>query len=248
MSFIKGITGIFATLCFSFLGYEALGFAREKATSIRVYGLADMMMISDRGELLIKVKEEDNDIKNLYTKLEKSLEKLGAYLKKQGFDASEITDEGVYIYDEYPSNYQQYYNRKSDNNEAVLELPANRYKLESSIRIQSDDVEKIKKTVSSISKLLADGLLFSTRVYYSCKNFDKIRLKLIEDATADSLKRAEVIAKATKCKVTGLKTITTKTIKILSGDRTVDDDSWSDGEYSFKKRFRVVVEAIYAKN
>lgn len=240
---MKYITGMLGVLCFAALGYEALHIVQKKSSLIKVYGLADIVLESDMADLSIKIQEEGNDIKSASDKMQNAIITVAHFLKKQGYDNSEISENATEILDKYPT----YYREKKYNKD--IEKPNTRYDLTKSITIRTKKIDKVKTTLSNISDLLNEGLFVTTHVSYSCSDYDQIRVKLVQEATADSLARANAIANVTNSKITGLYNLSTGRLKILSADNNTDESSsWSDGEQSFRKRFRMIVEANYGKD
>ena len=239
MGIINKISGLLGVLCIAVLGYECIDTMKQSRSIIQVYGLADKIVESDHAIMTIKVREEGNSLNVINEKLDKSKYKVQEFLIKQGFKESEITDRGTNIEDDY-QNWR--YSNSST-------LPTNRYKVEQIIRVESDNIDLVRNVNSNMSKLLSENIFVNVNTKYSCKDYSKIRLQLIEEATADAEARAQSVAKATGCKIHGLRRLSTGKFNILDGDDSASDSrEWSDGENSYTKRFRIIIDAVYNKD
>ena len=241
---MKYITNIIGIACLTCLGYSAIQMHQQRSSFIKVYGLADIVLESDYADLCIRIKQDGNDIKGTSDKIRDQLLIVARFLKDQGYEENEISEDAIKIKD----NYLEYNQNRRYNNDS--EPPITRFNFTKLINVRTNKMSKIKTTLSDISELVNKGLFITTTVSYTCSDYDKIRIKLVREATADSLVRANAIAEATNYKITGLRNLSTSRLTILDADNTSGENGhdWSDGEKSFRKRFRMIVEANYNKS
>ena len=236
MNVINKITGLLGIVCFTIVAFEGLNVIKQNKSTITVYGLADHIVTSDRAKMILNFVESGNDINNLNEKLYKYQKIIIEFLKKQGIDEKEIQDGSVDIED----NYYRYYYEKNG------KLPEIRYKATRTLVVDTNKVDIVRDL--NVSKLLENNILITIEAKYSYSKFDDLKLQLIENATKDAMERAKHLSKVTGCKLKKLRNLSTGKFNILDGDNaTMERDAWSDGENSYKKRYRVIVNVTYDK-
>lgn len=238
MNVINKITGLLAIVCFSVVAFEGINLMKQNKSTMTVYGLADYIVTSDRAKMTLEFTENGNDITEVNEKIVKNQRTIYEFLKKQGIDEAEIQENSVEIED----NYYRYYYEKSG------KMPDIRYKITKKLIVDTDKVDTIRSLQSNITKLLESNIFVTTSTNYLYSKFDDLKLTLLENATKDAMERAKHLSKITGCKLKKLRNLSTGKFNILSGDNaTADRDAWSDGENTYKKRYRVIVNVTYDK-
>ncbi|MBR1944353.1 MAG: SIMPL domain-containing protein [Alphaproteobacteria bacterium] len=237
MSIINKITGLIGIVCFTVVAFEGIRVMKQNKSTIKVYGLADYIVTSDRARMVVEFTENGNDINEINEILNKNQKVIYDFLKKQGIDENEIQENSVEIED----NYYRYYSDKSG------KIPDIRYKVTKTLTIDTDKIDIVKDLQSKTTKLLESNIFVTTSTSYSYSKFDDLKLKLIEDATKDAISRAKHISKVTNCKLKKLRNLSTGKFSILDGNSSTLDRDWSDGENTYKKRYRVIVNVTYDK-
>lgn len=239
MNVINKITGLLGVICFTIVAFEGINLMKQNKSTITVYGLSDYIVTSDRAKMTLDFTESGNDITEINEKLVKNQKIIYEFLKKQGIDDAEIQENSVEIED----NYYRYFYEKNG------KVPEIRYKIIKKLIIDTDKVDIIRAIQSNITKLLESNIFITTSTNYSYSKFDDLKLTLIENAAKDAMERAKHLSKVTGCKLKKLRNLSTGKFNILSGDNaTADRDAWSDGENTYKKRYRVIVNATYDKD
>ena len=215
-------------VCLVILGFDIFGTYKEgKRQTIKVLGLADKVVISDHCSIVIRISEVGSCLQTVVNKIERTKNSVMSFISENGIEKSLITDLG---------------NNVEDKVKYIDNVNLNfRYNVTSTIKFETDDVENMRDKCTSLYKSYPN---VHVDINYSCKNFDNISHQLIESAVSDAHERAELIARVSKLKLTKALSITTRKINILDADNYSGE--WNDGERSYKKRVRLVVDATYS--
>lgn len=229
------LIGVFGCLG---IGFSVVQLIQQNNSTISVYGLADKVVTSNKAIVYINVQKEGTILSEINSQLTKDMPMVYELLRKQGFDDAEISDEGISIHD---IHYDYRYSKDK--------LPESRYRVIHTIKVTTKKVEAAKKLDAVLGTLLNSNICISTSNQYLYDGDDDLRIQLIEEATKDAEKRAQKIATTTGSAILRLKSISTGKFNLLNGEEHVSDNrSWGvDGENSYKKRFRIIVNATYNK-
>ncbi len=240
MNIISKITGLFGIACFTILGFECIQVIKQNKATITVYGLADKIVTSDKAIMTLSFSENGNDINEINSKLNKNKKAIYSFLSGNGIEDKDIQEENVAIQDNY---YEYYYGENKG------KIPDIRYKITKTIVIDTNKVNIAREIQNKITNLLENNIFVTTNIKYSYSKFDDLKLKLIEDATRDAMDRANHIAKVSNCNLKKLRNLYTGKFNILDGSNTAaDSESWSNGETTYKKRYRIIVNVTYDKD
>lgn len=237
---LSGVLGIFAMCC---LGYSVKDLMKQRNSHICVNGLADRVIKSDEAKLNISFTVEGNKMSDLKTTLASTSGKVIEFLHKYGFNDDEVAETSDEITDRLADRYARY---GGGNN---VEKPENRYELKRTITVKTKQVDAVKSLNSHLSDLYEQDICATASASYSSSDFAKIRLDLLDEATTDAKVRVKKIAEAAGVKVRGLRNISTGKFTVLNADENrLDGDYWSDGERSYLKRYRIIVNATFDRN
>ena len=158
------------------------------------------------------------DLKEASVELEQDKKRIVTYLKNFGIADKDIVFSAVRI--------NQLYDNVYDNNGNFMRSVFNGYNLSQTVRIESGEVEKVERLSREVSALISDNIqLVSNDPEYFYTKLADLKLKMIENATADAKKRAEIIATNADGKLSKLKNASMGIIQII-GKNTSEDYSW----------------------
>ena len=210
--------------------------------SISVTGLGNEDFTSDLIVWGGSFSKESFDLTEAYSSLEKDKTIITNYLSSKGIDKSELVFNAV----KSSKNLKQKYS--SDGKYMGEEFLG--HVLTQSLKIESNDVEKVEKISREITELLNKGIQFyseSPRYYYT--KLADLKIEMISRATADAKQRAEMIAENSGGKLSGL--ISAKMgIFQITGQNSNEDYSWG-GTYntsSKKKTASITMKLTYEAN
>lgn len=217
---------------FGIIGYQAIEIIEKNGKYIATNGLADRVVKSDSARLTLSIVNETDSLKDVQTKRKADKKVVIDFLLNCGFKSEEIKEGSTNVDDQL---------RYSDKAEGKK-----KYKVMDYIVTETKNVDLVKKSLSEISSLIDRDVCVDNSVKYFCKDIDKLRIEMIEDAAKDSKVRAEHIAKTSGNKVIGLRNFATGKFSIFSEDAaTTSENDYSEGENSVMKRIRVVVRGSY---
>jgi hypothetical protein len=128
------------------------------------------------------------DLKSAYASLKQDENVIGQYLKGKGIADVEMVFSAVEINKEF--------NTRTDVNGNNLGQEFSGYNLTQTVRVESKDVNKVKRISREVTELIESSIEFnsSSPLYYYSKLSD-IKIDLLAKASADAKARAETIAK-----------------------------------------------------
>lgn len=199
---------------------------------ITVKGLVERIEKSDRGDFNIGYKITGNDLPELYKKLALTKKGIQDFFRQEGFPENDISSQ--------PPLFQDLHGQIVYGQGAVL--PPERYSIEGSVSVKSQDVDKLETLSEKMADLMSQGLPL-TKGYASfyLDRFNALRQELIVEATKNAQQMAESIAKTTGQKLGGTRKVNQGVISILYphtiGDETNSSRGASD---SLMKKIRVL--------
>jgi hypothetical protein len=157
----------------------------QHAEPITVKGYADCLVHSDRGGLTIRVEESNASRSSAYNQIVKSIEVIknmvGLALGKE----VEILDLGVQFSETQKLNDQGKRTNEVEN-----------YRVSKKIRIDTSNVEGLNKLTATLLDLNAQGYVLALDgPEFFVADLEKIKIQLIEQATANGKNRAQKMAK-----------------------------------------------------
>lgn len=224
-----------------FLGHAIMN--RNKVDgSISVTGLGNENFTSDLIVWGGSYQQESFNLTEAYKALENDKNVITNYLKSKGINENEL------VFNAVNSTKNQRAKYSSDGKYIGEEFLG--YRLTQSLKIESNDVEKVEKISREITELLNKGIQFYSEAprYYYTKLAD-LKIEMISRATADAKQRAEKIATNSGGKLGSL--ISAKMgIFQITGQNSNEDYSWG-GTYntsSKKKTASITMKLTYEAN
>ena len=227
----QGITGFFIGLGIiigAWILKEGINHIQDSQRIVSVKGLSEREVPANKVIWPITFKEVNNDLTAIYTNIESNNARIINFLTSNGIKKEEITVSPPDILDNQAERYN------SDNAKY-------RYLGTSVITVSSNEVEKVRGLILSISSLIKEGIAISAnRQYDNPVRFDftglnDIKPAMIEEATKNARLAAEKFAKDSDSKLGKLKSAT-------QGQMTIDN---RDDNSPHIKVLRVVTTVSY---
>lgn len=186
--------------------------------------------------------QESFNLTEAYGALENDKQVITQYLKSKGINENELVFNAV--------NSSKNQRAKYSNDGKYIGEEFLGYRLTQSLKIESNDVEKVEKISREITELLNKGIQFYSEAprYYYTKLAD-LKIEMISRATADAKQRAEMIANNSGGKLGKLVTAKMGIFQI-TGQNSNEDYSWG-GTYnttSKKKTASITMKLTYKAN
>lgn len=217
--------------------YKAKFRAQETVT---VTGGAETEFTSDqivwRGRFL----RQAYDIKDAYAAIKNDEAEIRRYLNKSGIPNKNILFSSIDV--------DRDYNSKTDDYGRSLGNVFSGYRLNGSVTVESNDIEKVETMSREITSLLEKGIeLNSQSPSYYYTGLDKLKIDLLAKASADAKLRAETIAKNSNGKLHGMKTASMGVFQI-TGKNEEEDYSYGGvfNTTSKDKKASITIRAEYA--
>ncbi len=227
------VTGLLTVAVIGGIGLKALNVMEKNNSYLSVKGLSDRNVVADCAIWKITVTTEANTIKEAQEKMNKDMEIVTKFLKKEGVTDAEVTDTYSKTRDKF------YYGSDRENTRTK------RFDLKGKIKIRTNDINKVRAIKSKFSQLQEQGININDEVKYIYTKIDQLRIEMLQEAAKDSENRARKIAETLGAKITGLRNFASGKFSISAEDApTTSDNEWHQ-EYSLNKRLRVVVTSAF---
>ena len=205
---------------FIFLGLAALGYLLGQAAiefkqydrSVTVKGLSEREYDADIVIWPIQFTAVGNDLESVYSSIEKSTASIRGFLGKNGIAAQEITFSAPAITDK---SAQQY---------GATAKPEFRYIALQTVTVYSENIEAVRKIMSSMSELGKQGIAF-IRDYYQSQNeyiftrLNVVKPEMIEEATRKAREVADKFAADSQSKLGKIKRASQGQFSISARDK-----------------------------
>lgn len=167
---------------------KAYNFKYKSVNTVSVVGSAEVDFSSDLVVWSAGYSRTYYELKDAYAALKSDEEQVRAYLKKSGISDSEIVFSSIVIDKQYNYNYKD--------NGGISSTTFAGYQLKQTVKVNSQNLDKVEKISREITELLQSGIELSSEqpMYYYTK-LSNLKIKLLEKATEDAKLRAETIAK-----------------------------------------------------
>jgi hypothetical protein len=221
------------------IGIIILGFCIEgglKSISgnsrvVNVKGLSEMEVKANKVTWPITMKFVGNDLESIYSQVSNSNSVVREFLTSHGIKTSEITDNAPTITDKMAEVYNE--NQSSQN----------RYTVTNVVTVSTNHVDLVRALMSKQSELLRKGVAISggnyeNPVVYEYTDLNKIKPRMIEEATKSARAAAEKFAKDSESDLGKIKNAS-------QGLFSIDD---RDVNTPFIKKVRVVTTVDYYLN
>jgi len=205
--------------------------------SIHVKGLSEKDVIADSGTWKLTLSLAGDNINTLHEKVaEQKRIVLGALLKA-GFKETEIKKEiPIIIEDRMLDRFNDHFDPSKQA----------RYILESSIQVETQDVEKLFQSTKIINEFIAQGIILKgenvPKFFYGKVN--EIKPEMLKEAGANAYAAALELANNTKSKIGKIKDARQGPISIRLHNDAEDYDN-GNGKASPYLKVRVVINVTY---
>lgn len=222
------------------IGGKYLYNTKGPAKTVSVVGLAERDFTSDLIVWDISYNVINPDLKQGYADLKDLTQTVKAYLIEKGVSEKELDFKAINHYKET----RYVYNQETRTSQDVFIG----YRLTQSIRIESNNVDKIEKISREISELLDKGININENnmAYYYTKLAD-LKVDMLAEATQNAKNRAETIAENAGSHLAGLKTANMGVFQITAPNSADEDYSWGGtfNTTSKKKRASINMRLTY---
>jgi len=179
--------------CFMLIGLTALGYLLAKAAldhkaldrTVTVKGLSEREYPADLVIWPIQFTLADNDLERLYDQAEQNVTTIREFLLAAGVAETSITTSTPAITDK---SAQQWGN----------EAAAFRYSAVQSVTVHSDQIALVRESMSGLSQLGRNGIVFSGGGYgstqYLFTRLNEVKPEMVEEATRNARQVAEKFA------------------------------------------------------
>jgi hypothetical protein len=153
-----------------------------------------------------------------YAELDAAREVVKSYLVAKGIGADKLIFSAIDI-------EQQYDNRYDDDGNQVSSIFTG-YRLQQSVQIESNEVEKVEEISRNVTELINSGIEFysnSPNYYYT--KLAELKIEMIAEATKDANVRAQKIAENAGGSLGVLKSADMGVFQIV-GQNSAEDYSW----------------------
>ncbi len=204
-----------------------IGF-KDRDRFVTVRGLAEMEVPANKVTWPLIFKDLGNDLPQLYSKISEKNKAIVSFLKAQGITEEEISINAPEIIDMAAERYG------ANNN-----VPY-RYNVTSVITVTSAKVDQVRRMMEQQSELLKQGIAltggdYRYNVSYDYTDLNKIKPKMIEEATQNAREAAQKFAKDSDSRLGKIKVA-------RQGQFTITD---RDPNTPFIKSVRVVTSVDY---
>lgn len=229
-----------AALAFGVLGAsERLGSAlrtMRQDNAIRVKGVAEMDLTSDRASWSGKVRASASTLPEAYVALERSTDALRAFVINAGIANDLVTVSSVTIAREM---------KRDSKGNATNEIDS--YVLTQSLGITSSNVQVVRQIANDATALIRQGVeVESGDPVFKVSTLEEAKIRLLEQATANAFERARTLAHGSGNSIGKLASASQGPFHILARGSTSSSE-WG-GEYdtsTIEKTARVVVTLDY---
>jgi len=221
---------------FIFLGLTSLGFLLGRSIikvknferTVIVKGLAEKEVSANIALWPIKFSEANNNLSNLYNRLEKNKKIIVEFLKQNGFSEKEITISQPSITDKLALEY---------GNTKDIKF---RYVANQSITVYSTKINKVREISPKISELGKKGIViisnnYENRIQYFFTKLNDIKPEMIKEATQKAREVAIKFADDSKSKLGKIKSAKQGQFSIRNRDNNT----------GYRKKIRVVTTIEY---
>lgn len=200
----------------------------DKGRIVSVKGLSEVEVPANKVVWPIVFKEVGDNLPILYKSINSTSKKIIAYLKDNGITEEEISVNAPEVIDMQAERY-------SSNDKPY------RYNIKSVITVTSEQVENVRKLISSQGELLKEGVAivggdYENRISYEYTLLNDLKPEMIAEATRNARKAAEQFAKDSDSKLG-------KIVWASQGQFSITD---RDNNTPYIKKVRVVTSVNYS--
>ena len=213
------------------LFFNFLGNYNTRSNIIVITGSAQKDIVSDLIVWSGNFSATSMDLKDAYSKLHSDMNKIKAFLEKNGVLESEIVFESIFMNRQFKNIWQ--------NNFQNMTSVFDGYSLSQNVRIESNEVDKIERISREITELIEQGVeLSSFPPQYFYTNIAELRKVMVGLATADAYSRAQQVAKNSKARLGKLKNARVGVFQI-TGKNSAESFS-SGGTFNTHSKYKTI--------
>lgn len=180
---------------------------------VTVKGLAEMDVRADLAVWDLKYVVTNNDLLTAQKEMQRQLNVILAFLKSKGFATQDINVGRVDTNDLMTNPYGDKNNISS------------RYILSQTIKVRSQNVDLVDKSLSSVGDLISKGIIFDGQSYgspvsYVFTKLNEIKPTMLQDATKNAREAAAEFAKSSDSKVGKIRRAQQGVFSILPREQT----------------------------
>ena len=199
----------------------------DNSRVVNVKGLAEMEVKANKVTWPVSYKIVGNDLESIYQQVNQNNRIVKNFLISKGISNSEISVNAPQIVDKAADVY--------GNNEYK-----ERYNVTSVMTVSTNKVDLVRKLMSQQADLLKQGVAitandYNNTVIYAFTNLNKVKPKMIEQATKNARMAAEKFAKDSESDLGKIKSAD-------QGQISIED---CDANTPFIKKVRVVTSIVY---
>lgn len=207
---------------------HAMILSRKSERYVQVKGLAERIVESDHAVMQLKFNYSSDDLAELHKGILESLNKLHAFLIKEGFSEKEMQVLSTSVMDRAAQPY-------SGPNEK-----AKRYNAESGIILETTQIEKVKQILSKTNELVQSNIAITAPyIQYNYNQLNEIKPMMLSLATENAKKAAETFANNSNSQLG-------KILWASQGVFEIESANSALGDRDSRKKVRIVTSVKYA--
>jgi hypothetical protein len=231
-----------AVLGSSFILADAYRNRNRGNDTISVTGLGSKDFTSDLIVWSGSFHKKNLDLKQAYAELDAAREVVKSYLVGKGISNDQLIFSAIDIEQQFDTRY--------DDNGNQISSVFNGFRLQQSVQIESNEVEKVEEISRNVTELINSGIEFysnSPNYYYT--KLAELKIEMIAQATQDAQLRAQKIAENAGGGLGSLKSADMGVFQIV-GQNSAEDYSWggSFNTSSKNKTASITVNLKYEAN
>lgn len=190
---------------------------------VEVKGLAEKNVRANQASWQIGFTASGNNLKDIYSSVDKEQQVVTDFLIKQGFASSEIVKQPISVIDNYANSY-------GSSNAKLSQYNAN-----AGINVNSSNIDKIANSVQLTNQLVEAGVIINNNnVVYLFTNLNQIKAGMLNEALSNAKIAADEFAKKSGSSLGKIKSASQGLFTITAEDNTANDNG------SINKKVRVV--------
>jgi hypothetical protein len=206
---------------------------KAKDYTVSVKGLSEMEVKSDLAVWQLTYKNSGQELSALEKKMSIDHDAILEFLKQQGFTDQEIRSSSMNVVDKMAREWNE---EKS--------ASANRFLLESSITVRTQNVDLVKDCLAKLTELLRKGIVVTGDASFHYTKFLELKPKMLNEAAQNAQQSAEILIASSGMKLEKVREAKQGSFIIQGKDRYNDEQDYN-AEKSIQKKIRVVVSFIY---
>lgn len=218
----------FAVIITSLIFSNAIKTRNQTDHTISVTGLGKKDFVSDLIVWSGSFTEKKIVLKEAYSALDNEREIIKKYLISKGIKAENLVFSSIDINKDFDESYDNFGNKTDE--------IFTGYRLQQTIEIESNEVDKVENISRQVSELINFGVEFySNNPEYYYTKLSELKIQMIAEATKDAQTRAKKIAENAGCELAKLKKGNMGVFQILAQNSS-EDFSWGGSFNTSSKR------------